>query len=509
MDNEIQRIYNQIRTAAYEDPYKICFNGVAQLPCSNLNFEDEVAANLDFARHRSDFDLGQLPTLTTEGFYGINDRGGFSMAMADPSVPLEAGYGVVLGDPPVNNPQGLAVFSFRQNGVVVSEATVPASTAIQRGILYAEISGPVRTGIAISNPGDQPATISFSYTDTDGKVSGQGSTVVAAHGQITRFLDQAPFSSGTFTRGTFTFESSTSVFAIALRGVTNERSQFIISTLPVIDLSAPSTGSVIPHFADGGGWTTQTVLVNPTSQMIRGTVEFHPNSGDVNSIPYTIAPQSSFVLRTSSTSTVIRSGFVRVFPGSDPAPSAFVVFSFRRNGVTVSEASIEAVQPATALRTWAVRTDSIQSGIAIANPSGSAITVNLALFTLSGTSTGISGTLTIAGSAQVATFLEQVPGFERMTAPFEGILRISTESATGIAIAGLRGRSNELRDFLIATVPSIDENMPASRTDLVFPYFVQGGGYTTQFILFSGSRGTTPTGVIRLYDQTGFPVSVW
>ena len=99
--------------------------------------------------------------------------------------------------------------------------------------------------------------------------------------------------------------------------------------------------------------------------------------------------------------------------------------------MTVSEASVEAVQPATALRTWAVRTDSIQSGIAIANPSGSAITVNLALFTLSGTSTGISGTLTIPGRGQVATFLEQVPGFERMTAPFEGILRISTESAQG------------------------------------------------------------------------------
>ena len=32
LDTEIQHIYNQIRTAAYEDPYKVCFNGVAQLP---------------------------------------------------------------------------------------------------------------------------------------------------------------------------------------------------------------------------------------------------------------------------------------------------------------------------------------------------------------------------------------------------------------------------------------------------------------------------------------------
>lgn len=509
LDTEIQRIYSQIRTAAYEDPYKICFNGVAQLPCSNTNFEDEVAANLDFARHRSDFDLAQLPTLTRQGFFGINDLGGFSIAMADPSLPLQAGYGVVLGDPPVSNPAGLAIFSFRQNGVVVSEATVPASTAIQRGILYAEISGPVRTGIAISNPVDLPATISFTYTDTDGKLSGQGTTVVPAHGQLTRFLDQAPFSVGTFTRGTFTFESSSSVYAIALRGLTNERSQFIISTLPVIDLSAPSTGSVIPHFAEGGGWTTQTILVNPTTQTIRGTAVFSPNAGDVSSSPYAIPPRSSFVIRNSSTSDVIRSGSVRVFPGTDPAPSAFVVFSFRRNGVTVTEASVEAVQPAAAVRTWAVRTNSIQSGIAIANPSGSAITVNLELFSLSGMSTGVSGVLTVPGSGQVATFLDQVPGLEKITTPFEGILRISTASASGIAVAGLRGRSNEVRDFLIATVPSIDETVPASRTDLVFPYFVQGGGYTTEFILFSSSRGTPLTGVIRLYDQAGLPISVW
>src|SRR5439155_8034384 len=138
-------------------------------------------------------------------------------------------------------------------------------------------------------------------------------------------------------------------------------------------------------------------------QTIRGTVEFDPNGGDVSSSPYTIPPRSSFVIRSSSTADVIRSGSVRVLPGTDPTPSPFVVFSFRRNGVTVSEASVEAVQPTAAVRTWAVRTDSIQSGIAIANPSGSAITVNLELFSLSGSSTGIYGTLTVPAGGQLAT----------------------------------------------------------------------------------------------------------
>ena len=199
-----------------------------------------------------------------------------------------------------------------------------------------------------------------------------------------------------------------------------------------------------------------------------------------------------------------------MIPGSDPAPSAFVVFSFRRNGVTVTEASVEAVQPATAVRTWGVLTDSIQSGIAIANPASSSITVSVDVFNVSGTSTGISGTLTIPGAGQVATFLSQIPGLERMTSPFEGILRISTSSSSGVAVAGLRGRSNELGDFLIATVASADESKPPSRTELVFPYFVEGGGYTTQFILFSTtSGGSAPAGVIRLYDQTGLPISAW
>ena len=59
---------------------------------------------------------------------------------------------------------------------------------------------------------------------------------------------------------------------IAPRGLTNERSEFLMSTLPVIDTTAPprnGTG-VVPHFADGGGWVTQILLVNPTDNPMTG-----------------------------------------------------------------------------------------------------------------------------------------------------------------------------------------------------------------------------------------------
>ena len=55
-----------------------------------------------------------------------------------------------------------------------------------------------------------------------------------------------------------------------------------MTTLPVAPLVGPPSpfsttpmGTVyFPHFADGGGWATQVILVNPTDRTIAGTVGF-------------------------------------------------------------------------------------------------------------------------------------------------------------------------------------------------------------------------------------------
>src|SRR5207248_5056746 len=61
------------------------------------------------------------------------------------------------------------------------------------------------------------------------------------------------FSGSTF-EGTFSYSSNVPVSAMAIRGVSNERGDFLMSTLPVIDLSSPPQSGlvVVPHFADGG-----------------------------------------------------------------------------------------------------------------------------------------------------------------------------------------------------------------------------------------------------------------
>jgi hypothetical protein len=70
-------------------------------------------------------------------------------------------------------------------------------------------------------------------------------------------------------------------------------------------------------------------------------------------------------------------------------------------------------------------------------------------------------------------------------------------------VIGLRGRYNERGDFLITTTPPTNELTPAPTTDLFFPHFADGGGYTTQFILYNGSSDQSSSGVIRFFTQSG------
>src|SRR5207249_10073538 len=115
-------------------------------------------------------------------------------------------------------PAGFAIFALRQNGVLVSEASVPAAHAIRSGRIIATARGAVNTGIAIVNPSSAAALISFYFTDATGQTSHQGSFTLDVGAQIARFLPEAPFNGSAPMDGTFTFVSPVPVSAVALRG---------------------------------------------------------------------------------------------------------------------------------------------------------------------------------------------------------------------------------------------------------------------------------------------------
>ena len=145
---------------------------------------------------------------------------------------------------------------------------------------------------------------------------------------------------------------------------------------------------------------------------------------------------------------------------------------------------------------------SIQTGFAIANPSPTSAVVSFDLLALDGTAKDQSATLVLPGNGQQAMFLNQLSGFESLPTPFQGVLEISASSAAGISVTGLHGRYNERGDFLITATPPIDDNRSASASEVLFPHFADGGGYSTQFVLLAGPTSGS-TGVIRFFGQAG------
>ena len=306
----------------------------------------------------------------TSATFAIKDGGGMSFQTdGAASAALAVGYAKVSTNPGAQPPSGLAIIDFRENNLLVSEAGVPASGVITSGRIYAEIRSTINTGIAIANPTNQTATITFFFSDSSGDF-GPNATTIPPNGHIATFLNEAPFNGRSSLTGTFTFSSNIPVSVLAMRGRVNERGEFLLTTLPVTDLSAPPSAApiIFPHFAAGGGSTTQIVLVNPTDAALTGGLEFRDPSGQVtnpfnNDLSYTIPPRSSFEMQISLASSQLVTGSLRVIPAANTTtPTGLSIFSFRNNGVTVSEAGVSAASPGSAFRVFVESTGDFDHG---------------------------------------------------------------------------------------------------------------------------------------------------
>ena len=489
------------------------------------------------ARNRNGFSLAEsvrMRSLENATSFWVPVRGSFSLSNAWESDSMDVGYARIEPHASTFPPSAMAIFGFTKDGVRVTEAAVPAAVATLEGRIFAEVDGAVTTGVAMANPNDETATVSFTLTDQAGVQIGSGIFSIGANAQISKFLDEAPFNAPRPMIGTFSYTSSIPVATVALRGLTNARSEYLITTLPVASLSSITYEEVVlPHFVDGSGWTTQIVLVNPTDREIGGSVRFFGQGRGSAAAPrvplmlddgrigsefsYAIAPRSSRRLRTTNPAGVLHVGSVRVVPDTGAAaPTELVIFSLEKDDVTVSEAGVASRPAGSGFRMYVEseggppgEAGSIQTGLAIANTGSAAVTVVLELTDPRGHAVGPRATLQIPPAGQVSKFIYEL--FPEISAPFSGILRIASRlrspfhsRTTDLAVVGLRGRTNERGDFLMTSIPPINESVsPASAT--FFPHIADGDGWSTEFILFGGTAGQSSAGQLRFFRQSGEP----
>jgi hypothetical protein len=466
------------------------------------------------------------PQSTPTVRYLIPGEGAMLWSTRAASAAMAVGYARVQADPGNGALGGVAIFSYHSGDVLVSQASVPMSVPMQSGRIYAEVNGPVNTGVAFANPNDEDAVISFSFTDSSGRDSSNGIFFLGAKRQFSGFLNEAPFNLRDNLEGSFTFTSSLSVSVIALRGFANERGEFLMTTLPVVSGSGDSTSTVVPHFAVGEGWTTKLVLMNPASTVLTGRVDFmdagsaslaaSPLAVAANDVPasslnYAIPAHGILRLTLKSIEGNLRTGSVRLTSANNSAaPSGLAIFSYTSGGVTVSEAGVPIDKPGTAFRMYAEsygtpgKTGSFQTGIALANTSSYPVVASLELRPADGIGAPLTGSVTIPAGGQIARLLKElIPDIPNT---FKGLLRVRTTGSVGAT--GLRLTTNGRGDYLMTTTPPATETAGSTTEQQFFPHIVAGGGFTTEVVIFGRQPGQSVSGDLIFSAKDGSPLQM-
>jgi hypothetical protein len=425
-------------------------------------------------------------------------------------------------------PYATAVFSFKQNGNIVTEAGVPASPPTTLARVFIDYrsgvlalpgrigSGAIQinTGIALVNPGTVKANIAYTLRDLSGRILSTGSSTLTAGNHIATFINQLadlapnfalpPSFQSTVQFASLEISSDQPISVLALRGTINQRNEFLLTTTPVVDLKRAVSYAPLffPHFADGGGYTTSIVLLNTTDKTEGGSLQVLDNKGAplvVNqaggkpdsSFRYSIPAGGAYRFQTNGSSAGTSVGWVRVLPDSDsPTPVGSGVFSYNPGTIMISESGIPSAVPTTHARIYVDLSGKYNTGLAIANVVRSGAIIKINAFqndgvTPAGASPSPLGLDAYGHDAKFATqfITGLVPGFT-------GLLDIS--STTPFAALTMRSLVNERGDFLMTTFPIADANSVAP-SPIIFPQVADGGGYTTQFILISASGEASTT----------------
>ncbi|MBI4446271.1 MAG: matrixin family metalloprotease [Acidobacteria bacterium] len=426
---------------------------------------------------------------------------------------VRAGYAILTPASGSSVPAASVVFSSTQGGVLVSEAEVPAVGTTTSIRIFADLNPPhVNTGLAIANANNRSGILNLTLTTLDGSQTVASKTeAISAYNQVAKYVtDWFPGVSTPF-QGVLNVVSDVPIAAVTLRQSINSRGEALLTTLPVVDLTAALRKEAVdlPHMGDGDGILTQFVLINPTSSIITGAIGFFAQDG--NPLPVTIGNSTGpvfsysipaggvWIMETSGTGS-IKVGSLVIDPTDGHAtPVATAVFRLRKDGVLISEAGVGSSTITTRARVSVHLNDYRNVGIAVDNPwAGLDLALTFTLRNSAGEVQGNPVTQSLPPAGQLARFVTDL--FPSLQLPFEGVLDVS--GSLGFAGMTLRQATNERGEPLLTTLPVVDFTTSASGLPRIAPHLGVGTGFETEMILLNSSS-STQAGVGEWFAQDG------
>lgn len=199
-----------------------------------------------------------------------------------------AGYAVVTVEEGAGIPSGTAIFQFRDaTGALESEAGVGAVLPTTRARIFVDTVD-TRTGVAIASPGNGPAAVRFRLSDRNGLAFAEATRDLMADGHLPIFADELFEDLPPGFTGALEIETEVPIVPVSLKLTLNRRGDFILTTLPVADLSRPiqSRTLVLPQIGFGFGFSTRLILISvQETNAITGLLTLTQSDGAPLSIP--------------------------------------------------------------------------------------------------------------------------------------------------------------------------------------------------------------------------------
>jgi hypothetical protein len=396
---------------------------------------------------------------------------------------------------------GIAVVRSISATEVQSEAAIPPATIGAAFHVYAERTTNSSTGLALLNTSQSFALIRAQLSD-----GRQTSIQLAPRSQKSQFVHELFPEIGPSFSGTLSVVSDVPIGLVALRGSLNQRNDFIITTVPVSSASTAGEALFFPQIADGSGYVTELILINPTAAPVTGRVEFSFNAttdrGTNTTFAYMIPSGGAWKMRTSGTRPGVQAGYAALVPASgNPAPAASVVLK-QSTGTNLNfEAGVPAARSLLRGVLFAVSDGKLRSVLVLANQSAAPASVSLTAYRANATVAAPAKTISLAANEHLPRFIDEL--IPEIAGSFDGTVVL--ESTSPVYAATFRTLVNASGTFLMTAMPVIDldQNWPSGTS--YFPQIVDGGNYTTEFLLLNQDATTAR---LRFFDQNGAALAI-
>ena len=346
-----------------------------------------------------------------------------------------SGYAKFLSSVPL---YGSALFKTLSGTTVISEAGVGLSTPTKSFTVYIDNQNDALSGYAVANSGTVTATLTLTLRNKSGVVLETKSVSLSPGQHIAEFAFQRfPVNAPAGFEGSIECASDQSVTAVALRydNITSD----VFSTIPVL-VNEMATTLYFPQVADGGTYRTNFILVNPTSTPTTATLEFYSPNGSPLALPiegflrtsHGVSLNAKGVARfiTDGTSSGVKVGWVRVT--CPVAIGGSSIFQTVVAGRITSEAGVSSSPVASRFTTYVESLGSAESGLAVANPNNSSVTLTFNLRNSWGEIVSTTSR-TLPAFGHLALFFTQL--FPAGFGEFEGTLELlSTAPVSGVAL---------------------------------------------------------------------------